>query len=459
MKKAISSILVMLMVLVTIITSNMPVKAAATYYTAPNGLDTNSGTINSPWTLQKAVDVAVAGDMVIARGGSYTTGFYINGKNGTSASHITIQNYSDETPVLKSTYIRINSSSYIDVSGFEVTGSHPRTWDWGGIALTDCTNITVLDCYVHDTDYYGGIVLQRTSNSKVKNCTASYGGIGITIRENSNYNIIEGCTAKYNDLWRGNSDGIDISYLGGDGDSHHNAIIGCTAYNNSDDGIDTWISNYNLIAGCTSYRNGYNRAGRSSGDGQGFKLGGIGTNNNNGGYVLAINNVSFNNKANGMDQNGGSMPVYMYNNTVYNNGNKGITKTLDGIIYVRNNISYNNAAGNIEAPSSIVILSNNFTLNPNFVNTTYDDYHLQSSSFAINTGMTLNTLDLDSGFTTGQPQYWTDLISYWLSHDKDGLARPVDLVYEPGAFEYSAATTPLPSPTPTPTPTPRGHKG
>jgi Bacterial Ig domain/Pel9A-like, right handed beta helix region/Right handed beta helix region len=47
--------------------------AAATYYVAPNGSDSNNGSSASPFkTIQKAADVASPGDTVILRNGTYT---------------------------------------------------------------------------------------------------------------------------------------------------------------------------------------------------------------------------------------------------------------------------------------------------------------------------------------------------------------------------------------------------
>src|SRR5262249_14245270 len=47
-------------------------KGAASYYVAPNGLDSNPGTLEKPFqTVQKAAIVATAGDTVYLRAGTY----------------------------------------------------------------------------------------------------------------------------------------------------------------------------------------------------------------------------------------------------------------------------------------------------------------------------------------------------------------------------------------------------
>ena len=69
---------------------------AATYYVATTGNDANPGTITQPFaSMQKGVNVAVAGDTVYLRGGTYafngpgynsSCGVYIS-KSGASAAN------------------------------------------------------------------------------------------------------------------------------------------------------------------------------------------------------------------------------------------------------------------------------------------------------------------------------------------------------------------------------------
>ena len=78
---------------------------AATYYMAPGGSDSASGTINAPWaTLGKAAGTMVSGDVLYIRGGVYDADpsnapnqqFDASGK-----SNLVISNYPGETPVFK----------------------------------------------------------------------------------------------------------------------------------------------------------------------------------------------------------------------------------------------------------------------------------------------------------------------------------------------------------------------
>jgi hypothetical protein len=113
-------------------------------------------------------------------------------------------------------------------------------------------------------------------------------------------------------------------------------------------------------------------------------------------------------------------PGYVYNNTFTGSG--WAMDCLTGhVVDFANNIQYPNGGqgynGNV-GTSPTVTYRNNFTAaNPLFVNAANADYHLQSGSTAINTG-----LDLSAYFTT----------------DKDGVARPQGAGWDMGAYEYTS---------------------
>ncbi|MBO9610572.1 MAG: right-handed parallel beta-helix repeat-containing protein [Paenibacillaceae bacterium] len=78
------------------------VKAAGTsYYVDPSGSDSNNGTsLSTPFqTIQQAASVAVAGDTVNIRGGTYRE-TVTPANSGTSGNPITYQNYNNETVVI-----------------------------------------------------------------------------------------------------------------------------------------------------------------------------------------------------------------------------------------------------------------------------------------------------------------------------------------------------------------------
>lgn len=112
---------------------------AANYYVAMNGSNANSGTSLSPFlTIQKGVDVSVAGDFVIVKDGTYDRGaghcttVDVNGEpdgfavttvaNGTNGSPITIQAEHDRMVTLDSGLLChsyfLNNKAYISIQGF-----------------------------------------------------------------------------------------------------------------------------------------------------------------------------------------------------------------------------------------------------------------------------------------------------------------------------------------------------
>jgi hypothetical protein len=63
---------------------------AATWYVAPSGSDSNPGTSAAPFaTIQKAADVASAGDTVIVRPGTYAGARFT--RSGRVDAHITFR--------------------------------------------------------------------------------------------------------------------------------------------------------------------------------------------------------------------------------------------------------------------------------------------------------------------------------------------------------------------------------
>ncbi|MDT3699214.1 MAG: right-handed parallel beta-helix repeat-containing protein [Thermincola sp.] len=91
------------------------------YYVRPDGNDSNSGTIAKPFkTIQKAVDVALAGDTIYIRAGKYRERVVLK-RSGRAGKLITIRNYPGEVPV-------------IDGAGLKWAGSHTL---WGGLIDTN----------------------------------------------------------------------------------------------------------------------------------------------------------------------------------------------------------------------------------------------------------------------------------------------------------------------------------
>jgi hypothetical protein len=121
------------------------------------------------------------------------------------------------------------------------------------------------------------------------------------------------------------------------------------------------------------------------------------------------NNLIYNNSHNSagvatVNLNSGST---LRNNTIVSNGSLCVNSGSD----VRNNICWGNDNNSITTAGTV---SNNLFTDPKFVNAAANDYHLQSTSPAINAGMTLSET----------------------TPDFDGVTRPQGSAYDIGAYEF-----------------------
>lgn len=141
---------------------------AADYYVSTTGNDGNAGTEVDPWrTIAHGLSVAVAGDVVLVRGGTYTERVSF-GRSGTATDPITLRAYPGETPILDQTgqtvptgsgdqpIIRINNQSHLTVQGF--TLQNWRTTASNGLpegilvssnGSTAVTNVRLLGNTIH----------------------------------------------------------------------------------------------------------------------------------------------------------------------------------------------------------------------------------------------------------------------------------------------------------------------
>jgi len=122
---------------------------AADYYVASSGSDSNAGTLAEPFaTLQKGADVAVAGDTVYIRGGTYkittpkSAGAGVTfSKSGTSdEKRIRYWAYQDEIPIFDFANMVLSTTGY--THGFVVTGSwlHFRGLELENVPMNSFSN-------------------------------------------------------------------------------------------------------------------------------------------------------------------------------------------------------------------------------------------------------------------------------------------------------------------------------
>ena len=289
------------------------------YYVSPTGSDSQTGAIERPFgSLQHAHNLAQPGDTIYLRGGVYalTNGIQLT-RDGTSGAPITIANYPGETPILDGS--RMTSTEWSGRSGAggwvldgssiswnHIVGLEIRGGPMGGFVMRDESHNNIVEGLdVHDNG--------RLTYSE---------GKGISVFGASSNNLFLNNDSHDNrDLAGDNADGFQVSTSG-----TGNVLRGNRAWNNADDGFDFFNIQDGtrnapvLIEGNWAFDNGYSANGGASGDGNGFKLGGIrpGSGGSSGGHTV-IDNVAWGNRAIGFDENTGT-GITLRENTAYDNG-------------------------------------------------------------------------------------------------------------------------------------------
>ncbi len=354
---------------------------SAIYFVATNGVDSNTGSSNSPFvTIMKAQSVAASGDTVYLRGGTY----YLDNSNFTATnspwaivnnmtnSGISYLAYPGELPVFDFSNVRPDGWR---VTAFLVTANNCvfKGFDVVGVQVTIQTNHTQSENFriaggnfnrfeqlrMHDGMGNGWYLTAGASN-QVLNC----------------------------DAW--NNRGLDSGSLGNtDGFGCHpnktnmtgNVIRGCRAWYNSDDGYDC-INAFALVTfdHCWAFYNGYfTNFNSSTGDGNGFKSGGYGVSGT--AYPTPIPHhvtefcLAVKNRANGFYANHHLDGQVWYDNTAYRNNvnfnmlcntnNISGTNDVPGFNHVmKNNLGYKGGTegSNLDTNKSDVTF-NYFTLN------------------------------------------------------------------------------------------------
>ena len=304
----------------TYITEGVPVPtkpfpaAVNTVYIAPDGSNSNDGTLEHPWAdLQYAVNKAQPGTHIVCRGGTYKPTKNSDGKytiriksSGTEENPIVIRSYEDERPVFD--FEQQLREQMVGDRGILITGNH---WWIFGLHIT------------HAAD--NGIKLEGSYN-RIERCEFSYNldtglqlGFGHKfsdtfpgVSENDGtycaYNDVIDCDSHHNCDYDSNygsdADGFACKMHNGRG----NRFIRCRAWHNSDDAWDLYETDFDVIlAECWAWDSGkaedhlwvkdYITKSSSmsfSGNGNGIKLGGNGTGGSSRGIHYAYNCIAFN---------------------------------------------------------------------------------------------------------------------------------------------------------------------
>jgi parallel beta-helix repeat protein len=330
--------------------------AQTTLYVATTGNDANPGTIDLPLaTIARAITLAtVPGTTIYVRGGTYALSATITiSRSGTSTSMYRLLAYQNERPFLNFSAMPIGSNN----RGIRLSGSY---WDIKGFHLWKAGD--------------NGMNISG-SNNTIENCTFSENAdTGLQLGGGASNNRIINCDSYFNtDPGQGNADGFAPKLDVGTG----NYFYGCRAWQNSDDGWDGYIRPRPAVVptttleNCWTFMNGYLMNGLpSSGNGNGFKMGGSDSANLSHDVILK-NCLAFQNRVKGFDQNNDRGSMTLYNCTAYSNGtNFGMSGTIDlgSVMALKNCISAGTGAVNLN--SSAVQATNSWM--PPFIVTDAD---------------------------------------------------------------------------------------
>ncbi|MFW9994228.1 MAG: right-handed parallel beta-helix repeat-containing protein [Candidatus Odinarchaeota archaeon] len=311
-------------------------------FVSPDGSDSNSGAEDHPFkTINKAADMAQAGDAVLVKRGTYTE-YTVFDNSGTEENPIMfiaeegVVVEGPETLLYWGGIFEMDSVMHITVSGF-----HLRNSNWFGIMISECSHIMIDSCFVENTEASGiwahasdNIIIR---NNKIRNACSYAGDPGIGAQECITVAQVDTFQVIYNEVYESSS-----GFAGGEGiDAKEGCSRGEIAYNLVHDNIrlgiyvDSWDALLTDIKvhGNTVFNN----------------YQGIAVSSENGGTAKNIeiyNNLVFDNVHNGIiiggwDVNGPRENITITSNTVVNNGDE--TSTWAGGITIQSHANLTNA--------------------------------------------------------------------------------------------------------------------
>jgi len=316
------------------------VMAQTVYHVSPLGDDSNPGTETAPFkTIEKVCSVLRAGETGLIHAGTYTP---VGSPNVTRPGCIAVETAGNEENRIKLwaagdgevivDFSNVNTESVLN-RGFYF-GLNCKYWHLRGFEIRNAGDNGIKceasfmifeNLKIHDNRDTGlQIGMFKDWNQTPKPAWWPSGepvfNPGYQYCRN---NIVINCDSYNNhDSDEGDADGFAAKLFPGPGTEYH----GCRAWNNADDNWDLYMVYHPiLIDNCWSWKAGHRPDGStSSGNGNGFKLGGGGT---SGGAAFAqsvgahvVNNcISFNNSNKGFDQNNAYEGMYLVNCLGWNN--------------------------------------------------------------------------------------------------------------------------------------------
>lgn len=330
-------------------------------WVAPDGDDAGPGTETEPLaTVGKAVDAVRPGDTIRLTDGVYSQVSTLHiSKSGTAQAPITLEVAAGDSAEINGAGIAADpQGNYRPILDFQAT-SH---WNISGIELadgpsvgvscTDCTDTAWADVEIHDNGDHGVTCgsCERTTWTRLDTHHNAWAGLQL-VGAGTIDNLVEDSDFHdnrdpQNDFE--NADGLDIQIGSGTG----NVVRTSRSWGNADDGFDLFgFEDPVTLTGNWSFENGVQLPAEAQltyeGDGQGYKLGGNGTQTPPGVEHVLTNNMAWRNAHNGFHSSGQPGPIHVLHNTAFENGGRGFNlfatdPTVTSGSDLRNNLSYAN---------------------------------------------------------------------------------------------------------------------
>ena len=388
------------LIVACIMVSSVAAANAATYYVATNGNDSNSGSSSQPWrTLQKAANTARAGDLVLVANGTYV-GMYITA-DGTTTAPITFRANGNNVLVnarnaTTPDNINVEGGNYVIIEGFIVEDA-PRI----GIRAVIATGVKIRNNIVRRSGLTG-ILTGYTPSIEISGNSASGSGQEHGIYIGNSTSPADNPIVRGNESFDNNQNGIQLNgdcWVGGDGIISGAILEDNVVHHNNWKGFSLISVQNSTIRNNLIYENGL-----SAGAG-GIHLADQPNCSKPSNSNIVVNNTIHEPRITGIRLSNGSTANTIFNNLV-------VASTLSYTIVDEGSGNFIDSASNIKLSS----------LSGLFVSPGSEDYHLASSSAALNRAVT----------TYRSANAPVD--------DIDGTNRPQGPLPDVGAYEFATST-------------------